>query len=99
MDYVLQDTVLILAEKHAAHTDGEKYTHGEHFGEFSLVSKTGYRCEDVTAIEDSEVFSVHRDDFWNMLQYLELSDRKKIMLSLMSSIGDDDNYINNFATE
>eukprot|EP01033_Poteriospumella_lacustris_P008702 gene8702-6258_t len=67
---------------------GSLYVRGSHFGEFCLLSKSGLRAETVHAKMTSEVYSLLKQDLWELFLYMTPEVRRDFIYQLFTRVGD-----------
>lgn len=86
-DYDLFTTLAFKVLLYKQKLHGKKYTSGDHFGETSLLSKSGIRPHDVLAITNGEVYMLSKEDLWEVFLYCSVEERRSFIHRLFISIG------------
>jgi hypothetical protein len=86
-DYDLFTTLAFKVLLYKQKLHGKKYTSGDHFGETSLLSKSGIRAHDVLAITNGEMYTLSKEDLWEIFLYCSVEERRSFIHRLFTSIG------------
>lgn len=86
-DYDLFTTLAFKVLLYKQKLHGKKFTSGDHFGETSLLSKSGIRAHDVLAITNGEVYSLSKEDLWEIFLYCSVEERRSFIHRFFTSIG------------
>lgn len=86
-DYDLFTTLAFKVLLYKQKLHGKKYTSGDHFGETSLLSKSGIRAHDVLAITNGEVYTLSKEDLWEIFLYCSVEERRNFIHRFFTSIG------------
>ena len=79
------DSLKLLLQKE--HVHGDIYSEGDHFGEHCFLSKTGLRPDSAKAVTKCEIYTLSKQDTWNIFQFLLTPDRRKFLHELLTRVG------------
>ena len=92
MDSYSRESFRLLKRKDMVH--GDIYDMGNHFGEFSLISDSGFRSERAEALTNqSEIYSIDAEDFWKLIVLLDVPLRRNLIVDFMTKVGEDEHTV------